>query len=318
MRRTYLENIYDYLVKRKYFKMVRQLLEEKVPPLYDVVLSPPNSMSETLLQMIQHPLRLLMAAEPILAQSNQVDNVIGTVVSQNCATLILSSFVEEILVPEYTPPIQLFILPCIANNMEFPFFHLLQYLSDLIVDDCMLSAHQSGEQPPIAEYQTSQDHFADDSQQTDAIDKLFSSSFLLKSLLTLDQLHFERMHANIGFVRRYIKILGKLSNNIRKLPHRLQSVSVFRQSDVGVDREDDDDDSDNEDSQRITSGNDSISPMERECLLEVIYLLNEDKRAHLIVDHYENYLDNFEVLHSLCRICHNFMLYHRSAIFEYR
>lgn len=326
VRRIYLENIYDYLVKRKYFKTVRRLLEEKVPPLYDVVLSPPNSMSETLLQMIQHPLRLLLAEESktAFALSDHFTQNTSPVISHGCSTLIriANSFVEEILVPEYTPPIQLFILPCLANSDEFPFFYLLQYFSYLIVDnsqlhdDNQMEGQQHQQQSIIVDYQSSQEHGTVDNRQQEFVDNLFSSSFLLVSFLTLDQMHFNRMHTNAVHVRNYIKVLGKLSNNIRKLPHR-PSVSMFRQNDEGVER--DDDDSDSEDNnRRISTGSDSVSPLERECLLEVITLLNEEKRAHLIVDHYEAYLDDFEVLHSLCKICHNLMLYHRTAVFEFR
>lgn len=298
VRRTYLENVYRYLVKRKYFKLVRQLLEEKVPPLYDVVLSPPNSISETLLQMIQHPLRLL--SDKMVNQS---------AVSKDCVTLILSSFVEEILVPEYTAPIQLFIIPCLAHCNDFPFFHLLQYLSDLIDTNNEKQIEQSQHQ--------SNDHMHHHqlvNQQIRNVNKLFNSTYLFKSILWLDQSSLERMGTSVDFIRNYIKVLGTLSNNIRKLQHRSKQ-SIFRQDDYAMEVDPDDDFDSDDEEQRCKE---TISNMERECLQDVIALLNQQKRADLILEHNENYLDDLNVLYSLCKICHNLMLYHRAAVFEYR
>lgn len=309
VRRAYLENVYRYLVKRKYFKLVRQLLEEKVPPLYDVVLSAPNSISDTLLQMIQHPLHLLSAGDDL-------------VVSADCATLILSSFVAEILVPEFTAPIQLFILPCLAQQSDFPFFHLLQYLSDLvhyhemIINNEQTSIHQSTNDRLHHPYQQQHHHQMAGIAGHNIINlkKLFNSSYLFKSILLLDQMSLEQIDKNDNCVRNYIKVLGLLSNNIRKLQHRSKQ-SIFRQEDYAMEVDPDDDfDSDDEEQQH----KETISTVERECLQDVITLLNAPERAHLILDHNDDYLDDVSVLYSLCKICHNLMLYHRAAVFEYR
>lgn len=303
VRRAYLENVYRYLVKRKYFKLVRQLLEEKVPPLYDVVLSPPNSISDTLLQMIQHPLHLLSAGDDL-------------VVSADCATLILSSFVAEILVPEYTAPIQLFILPCLAQRRDFPFFHLLQYLSDLVHNHEMLinNEHQSTNDRLHHPHHHHHHQMTVAGHNINNLNKLFNSSYLFKSILLLDQMCFEQMDKNDNCVRNYIKVLGRLSNNIRKLQHRSKQ-SIFRQEDYAMEVDPDDDfDSDDEEQRH----KETISTVERECLQDVITLLNTPERSHLILDHNDDYLDDVSVLYSLCKICHNLMLYHRAAVFEYR
>lgn len=312
VRRTYLENVYRYLVQRKYFKLVRQLIEEKVPPLYDVVLSPPNSISETLLQMIQHPLRLMSTVNKASTDGQSQRNL--QCISKECVTLILSSFVEDILVPAYTKPIQLFVIPCLANSVEFPFSHLLQYLSDLIVQ---VYADQiiSGPAQQNDEYSNITDSSASNSvtrQNLRTINAVFNSSFVFHSFLTLDHFHLDSIKCNPIWARNYIIILGSLSENIRKL-HQRSSHSLFKQYDMEVEA-DDDIDSDEEEDHKI----ESISITERDCLLEAITLLNDQERVELILDNVDNYLDDVQVLYSLCKICHNLMLYHRKAVFELR
>lgn len=292
VRRTYLESVYRYLVQRKYFRLVRHLFEEKCPPLYDVVLSPPNSISETLLQMIQHPLRLMSTT----ITAPNVGLMTDGRISKECFTLILSSFVEEILVPVYTKSIQLFVIPCLANSVEFPFLHLLQYLSDLIVQSY---TDQNDENAIIC-----------DSKISNAV---FHSSYVFHSFLTLDRLYLNRIKSDATLARNYIIVLGNLSENIRKLQQR-SSNSLFKQYDIEEAEADDDIDSDEDDDHKM----ESISTAERDCLLEAITLLNDQERVELILDNIDNYLDDVQVLYSLCKICHNLMLYHRIAVFEFR
>lgn len=309
IRQAYLEDIYNYLVKRKYFKLVRQLLEEKVPPLYDVVLSPPNSMSETLLHMIQHPLKLLTASN--LMSSSATTASIGN----NCVELIISSFVDEILVPEFSPPIQLFIIPCLANQSEFPFLHLLKYFSELIT---IVNNYEMEEAYNVDAHQP----LVINDIVRDAIKKAksFGSSFLFNAFLHLDQLQFQLITSNSQYIRCYIQVLAKMSNNIRKLPRR-SAAAMLRNSDDTMDDDADDIDSDSDSDYRgrgMPKKTATISILERDCLLEAISQLNEQERAELIVDSVELFLDDSDVLFSLCKICHNLMLYHRSALFEYK
>lgn len=315
MRRTYLESVYRYLVQRKYFKLVRQLLEEKVPPLYDVVISSPNSISDTLLQMIQHPLRLISSELPgSRSTTSDIDCSADTaeatplLISNECATLILSSFVDEILVPEYTKPIRLFVIPCLANNVEFPFLHLLHYLSDLIKT---LNAQPIIDYVPGDSSGTIQRHHHPHHKSCDHV---FRSSYVFHSFLTLDQLHLDRIKSDSAWVSDYINVLGSLSENIRKLQQR-SSHSAFRQYGIDMDADADDDfDSDDEDERKI----ETILPIERDCLFEVITRLNDEKRVELVLENIDNYLEDVHVLYSLCKICHNLMLYHRTAVFEFR
>lgn len=317
VRRTYLESVYRYLVKRKYFKLVRQLLEEKIPPLYDVVLSPPNSISETLLQMIQHPLRLMCVTNKITSNehvpNNSTECLSTSLISNECASLILSSFVEEILVPKYTKPIQLFVIPCLANSNEFPFPHLLQHLSDKIVEKCAHQTVVGTLEHNSVEYSisTSDSTVSIARENSKAIDEVFNSSYVFHAFMILDQLHLNRIKSNATLARNYINVLGYLSGNIRKLQQRSQTL--FKQYDTEFDA-DDAIDSDEEDDRKI----ESIPIDERDCLLEALTFLNEQTRVEIILDNIDNCLDDVEILYSLCKICHNLMLYHRTAVFEFR
>lgn len=326
VRHAYLEDVYNYLVKRKYFKLVRQLLEEKVPPLYDVVLSPPNSISETLLQMIQHPLKLLTTN--LTATSNE--SYPTTTIGSDCVNLVISSFVEEILAPVYTPPIQLFIVPCLAKNVDFPFLYLQKYFSEVITKSNNFmyasmtggSGHSSsgGTAGAIDDHRNITDDMKEVAQ---APAQCFDSSYLVNAFIKLDCMHLGRLGASSLYARDYIRVLAKLSNNIRKLPRR-SAVSIFRQSDddIADDDSDSDSDSDSNDTRRRTGYGagryDAITADERDCLLEVVQALNDDERAQLIVKSAVALVDDAEVLHSLSKICHNLMLYHRSAIFDYK
>lgn len=327
-----MESVYRYLVQRKYFKLVRQLLEEKVPPLYDeVIVSPPNSISDTLLQMIQHPLRLMSNT-----QRNDTANLASTstsplpLISEECVQLILSSFVDEILVPEYTKPIQLFVIPCLANNAEFPFAHLLHYLSDLIKNELIAEhqqqqhrhQHQQNYQQQRSsgsisahsnnDYYTSNTTAMLTQQQIKSIDCIFSSSYMFHSFLTLNRLHLERIRNNPIWVGDYINVLGSLSRNIRKLQQR-SSNPLLRQYDKEFEA-DDDSDTDEEIERPIQS----ISTTERDCLTEVISQMNDEKHVEVMLANIDNYLEDVQVLNSLCKICHNLMLYHRTAVFDFQ
>lgn len=321
LQSVYLEDLYKYLIKRKYFTLVRKLIDAKVPTLYDEVLSPPNSISDTLLQMIRHPLKLLQ----------QIDSTTPSIASLNTelANLIVTSFIEEILVPAYTPAVQLFLIPCLANNRDFPFLYLIKRMNDFISDNCeefTATAFVSGGESSLASTSSTSTSTAATSSAsmlyisspTDGhFEYIFDSSFLLNALLKLDNLHFEPMKQASQFLFWYIRILARLSNTIRKLP-RSSAALTYRLSDDEYDVDDYDSDSSTKDNRRLGSNADEITRQEHDVLTEAISLLNDQRRASLIVDNTAMFLSNADVLHSLCKICHNLMLHHRSAIYEYK
>lgn len=261
--RSFLEDIYSYLVKRKYFQLVYQMLDEKVPPLDGITTTSPNSISDTLLQMIIQPLKL-------------VNSCIG------CSQLILSSFTEQILAPPYIESMRYFIIPCLAAYKRFPYLHLIKYLASvLVVEPSTMIA-------------------IDDDNSS-----LLTSSFLLNAFMKLDQLHLNEI-ANIEYLGDYIRIIAALSINLNKLPRRI---------DVKVFKNDESSDSETEDKEMI----DLSETIEREILLEVVNMLNEPACSQMIIDTVEQlYLNDTEILHCLCKICHQLMMYNRSAIFDYK
>lgn len=254
------------------------------------------------------------SSQDVEMSENNLGCIHSSLISKECVTLILSSFVEEILIPLYSKPIQLFVLPCLANSAEFPFPHLLQYLSDLIAveaaNQIITDSAQQNEAYIISSDTPTSTSVAQ--RHLRAIENVHNSSFVFHSFLTLDLLHMERIKHNPHLLRNYINVLGNLSENIRKLQQR-SSHSLFKQYDMEIEAEDDID-SDEEDNHK----SESISPTERDCLIEAITLLNDQQRVELILDQIDNYLDDVQVLDSLCKICHNLMLYHRSAVSEFR
>lgn len=315
LRHAYMEDIYKYLVKRKYFKLVRQMLEEKVPPLYDTVYQSPNSISDTLLQMIKHPLKLLTTN---LSINSKYPYPVPTI-SSDCANLVISSFVDEILIPNYTPSIQFFVIPCLASCEQFPFLYLLKYFNELI--------DQSND--IIALITSSRDQYNDDEQYTVEKSKIhlemklkcFESTFMVNAFIQFDRLHLKYLTQNEIYMRDYIRALAQMSNNIRKLPRR-STISIFRQNnDDGSDDHSSDSDSDSNDSRRRNRLGkiDTITENEINCLLDVITALNDDERANVIVNSTKGALgEDPIILYSLGKICHNLMLYHRMAIFDYK
>lgn len=256
--RSFLEDIYSYLVKRKYFQLVYQMLEEKVPPLDGITTTPPNSISDTLLQMIIHPLKLINSCT-------------------GCSQLILASFTEQIIAPPYIEPMRYFVIPSLAAYESFPYLHLIKYLARVLVAETIDNDSNS----------------------------LLSSSFLLNAFMKLGHIHLNKI-SNNEYLGSYIQIIAALSINLNKLP-RCIDVRVFK--------DDESSDSETDDKEMI----DISETIEREILLEFVNMLNEPECAQMIIDTIELlHLNDAEILHCLCKICHQLMMYNRSAIFDYK
>lgn len=189
--RGFLEDTYTYLVKRNYFKMVRQMIDEKVPPLYEPIVTPPNALSDTLLQMIIQPLKL-------------VNSLNG------CSKQIILAFIETFMSSEFSDPIKFFVIPSLANNPTFPFIFLVKYLAEAIdsVDMEDLSDPSSGQQHGKTSV---------------------TSSYLLNALFKLDRLHLDELN-NVEHLTDYIKIIASMSSTINRLPRRTGSA-VFKNDD---------------------------------------------------------------------------------------
>lgn len=117
----FLESVSSYLVKQNYFKLLRQMIDEKVPPLYEPVVSPPNALSDALLTLTMQPLKL-------------VNSLNG------CSKQIILSFIESFMSCEFSDPVKYFVIPSLANNPTFPFTFLVKYLAEAIDNVDMESA----------------------------------------------------------------------------------------------------------------------------------------------------------------------------------
>lgn len=110
--RTYLENIFCYLIRQKYFKVVRQLIEEKIPAVDEDTITIPNPIADALLQMLLRPLKLLPT-------SNEAFN-------KN----ILQSFTFHILSPAFSDQVKHYIVPSLAKSGDFPYICLIRYIAE--------------------------------------------------------------------------------------------------------------------------------------------------------------------------------------------
>lgn len=188
---SFLENVYTYLVKRNYFKLVRQMIDEKVPPLYEPVVSPPNALSETLYQMIMQPLKLVKSLN-------------------GCSKQIMLAFIESVMSCEFSDPIKYFVIPSLANNPTFPFILLIKYLAETI--ECV-----------------DMDDMTDTSDTTQQSVESMTTSYLLNALLKLDRLHQDELN-NVEPLTNYIKIIASMSSTINRLPRRT-GPAVFKNDD---------------------------------------------------------------------------------------
>lgn len=177
---AFLENVYSYLVKQNYFKLLRLIIDEKVPPLYEPVVSPPNALSDALLSLTMQPLKL-------------VNSLNG------CSKQIILAFIESFMACEFSDPIKYFVIPSLANNPTFPFIFLIKYLAETI--DCvdMESSETVGSM-----------------QKGNAS---ITTSYLLNALLKLDRLHQNQVNS-VEHLADYIKIIASMSSTINRLPRR--------------------------------------------------------------------------------------------------
>lgn len=282
-------------MQRDYFRLLRQMLDAKVPPLDGPVRVAPNSISETLLQMIVHPLKL-------------VDSCTG------CSRLILGSFVEQILAPTFSDPVRLFVIPCLAADPLFPFLQLNQFLISVVGQPVV---RPNNVNHMDVDENTDPVKIAEDSLAS----TLIGSAFLLNAMLSLDGIHQPQLSKPHNLAV-YIQVLAALSVNLNRLPAR---KATRRRIDLTNQAADDDgngansSDSDGEDDVSNESQNGRwATKLEKEVLLEAVEQLNNPDRTQLICDSVEvHFLNEHKVLHALCQICHYLMLYNRSASKDY-
>lgn len=276
----FLKRLFSYLIDQNYFRNVRKMLNEKIPDgTYDQESTRPhNEMSRVLLGMIERPLKLVKAFSA----------------DPDFDSKILGSFAIEILTKDFTSTISNFIVPSLGMQSDFPFLKLICFLHDL------------------------QCHGEDNNNGTVNLTRfrkeLKFNGYLLFSILKLDSKFLDEV-INENCLSHYLIVIGALIGNISKLPKPNQpsnfSCNFDEEDDYVQDMSDDSDD-------EIDQDTEMQPQFERIILADTIQLLNEQNRVVKTVKNLDGLLCKPEVVHSMCLIAHNLMIYNRAAINEYR
>lgn len=167
----YLERVFGFLIARNYFLRLRQLLDEKCPPLDGETLHAPSPLADALLQLLLRPLAVARRA----SSGGQVSPM---------SVAVFRNFIADILAKPHTDPVRYFLLPCLAESAEFPFDLLMRSLVDAL--ETVAVPLDSGDN--LASRRSFLYHGTETGQkaQAQAMEALFSS-FLLNSLLVLDR-----------------------------------------------------------------------------------------------------------------------------------
>ncbi|XP_055601145.1 ubiquitin-protein ligase E3C [Uranotaenia lowii] len=291
LARGFLESIFCFLIRQRYFRIVRQLIEEKIPAPDEDTATIQNPIADALLQMLIRPLKLLPTNNATFDKS------------------IMQSFVFHILSPEFSRQIRYYILPALANSDEFPYTALIRYLAEeyqsrldyqntilIDIDDEMDGSVFSGNLGSGSSSKKPRKNF-----EKEILDL---TSFLLYSVMRLGENKLDKIDDE-QLYSEYVKVLSSMVSNIMKLPRVTIETYQNRQDDSS------DSESESDDVQMLNS-------MENRTLTEAIGMFNDNDRVSFIVQHVDNILDNPAVVQHLCLICHNLMTYNRLAVYEYK
>ncbi|XP_033342932.2 ubiquitin-protein ligase E3C [Megalopta genalis] len=117
----YLEIIFVYLIKHKYFDRLRKLIDEKVPPMLEPSSVAATPLSKYLVDMIKRPLDLI-------GYLDQKDDF---------AELVLKELCRSILSPKMSDSIRMFIIPSLAEYKEFPYDQLIDCINRVQIERTM-------------------------------------------------------------------------------------------------------------------------------------------------------------------------------------
>ncbi|XP_030375441.1 ubiquitin-protein ligase E3C [Scaptodrosophila lebanonensis] len=309
----YLDRVFGFLIARNYFLRLRQLLDEKCPPLDGESLHAPSPLAEALLQLLLRPL--------VISRRGNGDQ------SSN----FCRRFIVHILASQHTEPVRYFVLPCLAECAEFPFDLLMHVLNGLL-EHCSPDAgastmpssdNKAGGRNNLFYGADVVGRAKQKQQLAFPTRKEVFSSFLLSSLLVLDRRQLATLQQS-SLLIAYVRIIAEMMPNILQLPKStLRSyTTTHRQHDSDDSDESDDElegpscalDYDMEQQFRVSE----LDSKERDCLLESIAILNETQRVDLIVQQLEPHIEHSQLIYALCEICHNLMIYNKHAVYEYK
>uniref|UniRef100_A0A182MXZ7 Ubiquitin-protein ligase E3C n=1 Tax=Anopheles dirus TaxID=7168 RepID=A0A182MXZ7_9DIPT len=288
----YLVTVYRHLIEHRYFSVVRQLIEEKIPPIDEDSSTLAHPIADALFDMLLRPLQLIQpeARDPLSQQ-------------------ILQSFTFNVLSPALSDQVRHFVLPALGERKDFPYWTLVRCIADEyqgqldyrnailvdLTDDTMSGGvTRSGGTPKKARKDQSQD------------ERLRLTSSLLYALMKLDERHLDETTNTKEQFSAYLKVVASMVDNITKLPRKTIRSSINRPLDDSSDS-----DSDGEDSP-------TFSPREAALLHTIIAMLNERRRVTFIVRMIDSVLDETVVVQNLCQVCHQLMTYNRMAVYEYK
>ncbi|KPI95020.1 Ubiquitin-protein ligase E3C [Papilio xuthus] len=242
----------------------------RTPPLYGPSPNPPTPLCGALLDLIQRPLNLT-----IKINTSQYEDT------------VMTEFASTFLCNPYPEPVEMYILPALAQdrNRPFPFLGLLRCMRE----ECKFT---SG--------------------------KLISDSWLLHSILSLEPTGFGNELRNVDnsklpnnpIVLEYLKILAMLTENVCNKQITYEYEDSLYSQETAADK---DDDSDSEVEPNPTS------VREQTLLTKCIEMLNEPDNCVMMTCSQIN--DNElseDFLEYISKICHNLLLSHKMALHKYR
>lgn len=199
---------------------------------------------------------------------------------------ILASFTNEILSQGSNSTISNFIIPSLALKQDFPFIKMINFLHEVY-----LKKNQN--------------------EQSKLYCNIKFNGYLLYAILHLD-VNFLDEIINRNMLEQYLMLIGSMTSCcICKLPklNEYTKFSNFDDSDVN----------DSDEEENDTEEDDEMQPQfERQILLDVIQQINDENRVNIIVKNIDSILTLPKVIHSICVIAHNLMIYNRAAMNEYR
>lgn len=277
------KRLFYYMIEKNYYQNVRKMLEYKInEDTYDEKTTQPRTeMSKVILEMIERPLKFVNN----LQYDAEYDSN------------ILSAFVNEILSKDTNYTICNFIIPSLASKVDFPFIKLIDFLYQVYLKRNQADNNNQGERHK----QNGHIKF---------------NGYLLYSILHLD-VNFLDEIINRNMLPQYLTLIGSMTSCICKLP-RVNDYAKFSNFDDSDDITHDANDSD-EESETENNEDEEMQPQyERLILLDVIQQINDESRVNVIVRNIDSILALPNVIHSICVIAHNLMIYNRAAMNEYR
>ncbi|XP_058057066.1 ubiquitin-protein ligase E3C isoform X2 [Anopheles bellator] len=294
--RNYLMAVYGYLIERRYFHVVRRLLEEKLPPIDDEDTAAINRspIAAALFEMLLRPLELV-------TRTDKPDNL---------SRQILQSFTFNVLSQELSGAVKYYLLVALSERDDFPYRTLIQCIADEYQarldyrSTILIDLTGSDDQPPMGGKSGTAKKPRTD-QLTDEC--LLLSSSLLYSLLKLDERHIGRWTTSWReLFSAYLKVIASMVDNITKLPRDTIS-SLSRPLDDSSDSE----------SESDVDGP-TLGSIEAAILQEIICMLNENRRVAYLVGTIDTVLDDAQAMQNLCQVCHSLMTFNRMAVYEYK